>query len=123
VNAQDGTARAAAGGRAHDVRTPRQRTEEWFAQRGWKTFPFQKAVWRAALQGKSGLLHATTGSGKTYAVWMAALQRAMREKKKKARAVRVMDHVDARARHRQHARNAGTATRTDAGMERGHAHR
>ena len=26
--------------------------------------------------GRSGLLHATTGSGKTYAVWMGALQRA-----------------------------------------------
>jgi len=52
--------------------------EEWFAVRGWKIFPFQKAVWKAALQGKSGMLHATTGSGKTYAVWLAALQRAQK---------------------------------------------
>ncbi|MEC5218870.1 ATP-dependent Lhr-like helicase [Actimicrobium sp. GrIS 1.19] len=54
---------------------------EWFAERGWKIFPFQKAVWKAALQGQSGLLHATTGSGKTYAVWFAALSRALKEKK------------------------------------------
>ena len=58
--------------------TPRQRVDAWFAARGWKIFPFQKEVWRAALAGKSGLLHATTGSGKTYAVWLAALLRIMR---------------------------------------------
>ena len=51
-------------------------TDDWFAVRDWKIFPFQRAVWKAALQGKSGLLHATTGSGKTFAVWFAALQRA-----------------------------------------------
>ena len=50
--------------------------DAWFAQRGWSVFPFQREVWRAALAGESGLLHATTGSGKTYAVWFAALQRA-----------------------------------------------
>ncbi|HEY4317585.1 MAG TPA: ligase-associated DNA damage response DEXH box helicase [Herbaspirillum sp.] len=50
---------------------------QWFAQRGWKTFPFQREVWRAIKNGESGLLHAGTGSGKTYAVWLAALQRAM----------------------------------------------
>jgi len=61
--------------------TPRQQIDAWFGQRGWKIFPFQKAVWRAALQGESGLLHATTGSGKTYAVWFGALLRAMSEKK------------------------------------------
>ncbi|WP_252274540.1 ligase-associated DNA damage response DEXH box helicase [Pseudomonas subflava] len=41
--------------------------------RGWKPFPFQKEVWQAVAAGESGLLHATTGSGKTYAVWLAAL--------------------------------------------------
>ncbi|WP_454254916.1 ligase-associated DNA damage response DEXH box helicase [Pseudomonas sp. Marseille-Q8238] len=47
----------------------------WFAQRGWKAFPFQKQVWQAVAKGESGVLHATTGSGKTYAVWLAALNR------------------------------------------------
>ena len=45
----------------------------WFRQRGWKPFAFQHEVWQAVAEGKSGLLHATTGSGKTYAVWLAAL--------------------------------------------------
>ncbi|MFP5393695.1 MAG: DEAD/DEAH box helicase, partial [Gammaproteobacteria bacterium] len=53
----------------------------WFAGRGWKIFPFQQAVWDAALAGQSGLLHANTGSGKTYAVWLAALQRTAESKR------------------------------------------
>jgi len=53
-----------------------ERVDAWFAARGWKPFPFQRAVWKAALQGDSGLLHANTGAGKTFAVWFAALQRA-----------------------------------------------
>ena len=44
------------------------------ATRGWTPFPFQKDVWRAIGQGRSGLLHATTGAGKTYAVWLGMLQ-------------------------------------------------
>jgi ATP-dependent Lhr-like helicase len=51
-------------------------TEAWFAARGWSVFPFQREVWAAAAAGHSGLLHASTGAGKTYAVWFAALQRA-----------------------------------------------
>ena len=49
--------------------------DAWFKQHGWKAFAFQREVWQLVAQGKSGLLHATTGSGKTYAVWLAALNR------------------------------------------------
>lgn len=49
--------------------------EAWFATRGWQAFGFQREVWQAMLAGRSGLLHATTGSGKTYAVWLGALLR------------------------------------------------
>jgi len=49
-----------------------QRIDAWFVARGWSVFPFQRGVWRAAAQGQSGLLHASTGSGKTYAVWFGA---------------------------------------------------
>ncbi|MDH0895793.1 MULTISPECIES: ligase-associated DNA damage response DEXH box helicase [unclassified Pseudomonas] len=51
---------------------------DWLARRGWKAFAFQKTVWQAVAKGESGLLHATTGSGKTYAVWLAALNRFAR---------------------------------------------
>ncbi|MDM0077488.1 ligase-associated DNA damage response DEXH box helicase [Variovorax sp. J2P1-59] len=47
--------------------------DEWFAARGWKPFQFQSDVWKAIADGHSGLLHATTGAGKTYAVWLGAL--------------------------------------------------
>lgn len=42
---------------------------DWFALQGWQPFPFQQATWQAYLNGQSGLVHATTGTGKTYAVW------------------------------------------------------
>ena len=64
-----GTVRAGAAG-------PAAAAKAWFAGRGWKPFPFQREVWAAMAAGHSGLLHATTGSGKTYAVGLGALLRA-----------------------------------------------
>ena len=39
----------------------------WFAAKGWTPFPFQEEVWAAYARGGSGLVHAATGMGKTYA--------------------------------------------------------
>ncbi len=50
---------------------------QWFGARGWQAFDFQREVWSAMRAGRSGLLHATTGSGKTYAVWLGALMRGL----------------------------------------------
>ncbi|WP_420575551.1 ligase-associated DNA damage response DEXH box helicase [Ekhidna sp.] len=47
-----------------------QVAEEWFQSKGWKSFEFQRKTWKAYLSGKSGLLNAPTGSGKTYALWI-----------------------------------------------------
>jgi len=41
---------------------------KWFEQKGWTPFPFQVAAWKAHLQGKSGIVNASTGSGKTYSL-------------------------------------------------------
>jgi ATP-dependent Lhr-like helicase len=49
--------------------------KRWFAARDWKPFDFQKQVWAAVEHGQSGLLHASTGAGKTYAIWFGALNR------------------------------------------------
>jgi superfamily II DNA/RNA helicase len=49
--------------------------EEWFTQKGWKIFSFQKAAWQAYLDGKSGLIHVATGSGKTLAYLLPIIQR------------------------------------------------
>lgn len=47
-----------------------------FAQRGWVPAPFQERVWHAYACGRSGLLNAPTGAGKTLAVWMGLLNEA-----------------------------------------------
>jgi ATP-dependent Lhr-like helicase len=51
--------------------------EGWFAAHRWRPFDFQREVWAHVAAGNSGLLHATTGSGKTYAVYFALLNRAL----------------------------------------------
>jgi ATP-dependent Lhr-like helicase len=47
--------------------------EGWFRERGWSPFEFQRQVWESYLAGESGLVHAATGTGKTYAVWLGPL--------------------------------------------------
>lgn len=51
----------------------RQTIVDWFSTQGWKPFRFQRQTWNAMLEGQSGLIHATTGTGKTYAAWMGPL--------------------------------------------------
>ncbi|MGI8817927.1 MAG: ligase-associated DNA damage response DEXH box helicase, partial [Gemmatimonadales bacterium] len=51
-------------------RDPLDCVRAWFTSEGWEPFPFQEEVWQAYLAGESGLIHAATGTGKTYAAWM-----------------------------------------------------
>jgi len=48
---------------------------QWLQTQGWRALPFQREAWAAIAEGRSGLVHATTGAGKTYAVWLGLLQR------------------------------------------------
>ena len=50
-----------------------QNCKDYFALREWQPFPFQQNVWQTMISGKSGLLHAPTGMGKTLAVWLGAI--------------------------------------------------
>ncbi|MBL7955982.1 MAG: ligase-associated DNA damage response DEXH box helicase [Flavobacteriales bacterium] len=52
--------------------------EVWFASQGWTSQAFQREVWSEMLAGKSGLLNAPTGTGKTYAVWGGVVNAALR---------------------------------------------
>src|SRR6476620_10136819 len=52
---------------------------EWFASEEWEPFPFQEEVWRAYLAGESGLVHAATGTGKTYAAWLGPVLEWLRD--------------------------------------------
>jgi len=45
----------------------------WFFNQKWKPHAFQKETWKAMASGKSGLVNAPTGFGKTYAVWFGIL--------------------------------------------------
>jgi ATP-dependent Lhr-like helicase len=46
---------------------------QWLKEKKWKLAPFQKETIAAYLAGKSGLLNAPTGSGKTYALFLPVL--------------------------------------------------
>ncbi|MEM1216854.1 MAG: ligase-associated DNA damage response DEXH box helicase, partial [Bacteroidota bacterium] len=54
---------------------------DWFKAQGWQPFPFQVASWKAYLQGKSGLVNAPTGSGKTYSLILPILLEYLRDAK------------------------------------------
>lgn len=47
--------------------------EQWFEGKGWRPFDFQREVWLRRLSGHSGIVHASTGTGKTYAAWLGAI--------------------------------------------------
>ncbi len=47
--------------------SPFANARTWFADLGFTPFPFQEDVWTAYAAGESGLVHAPTGMGKTFA--------------------------------------------------------
>ncbi len=49
------------------------RVREWFEADGRAPFDFQRDAWDAYRAGDSGLLHASTGAGKTLAAWIGPL--------------------------------------------------
>ncbi len=61
------------------------RAEKWFQSRGWKPFEFQREVWRSYLAGESGLIHAATGTGKTFAAWWGPLLEYFNEETSRSR--------------------------------------
>jgi len=48
--------------------------DQWFSLKGWTAHDFQQESWAAIAAGKSGLLNAPTGYGKTMAIWFGVLQ-------------------------------------------------
>ena len=46
---------------------------KWLVEKGFKPFAFQKEAWQEIINGKSGLVNAPTGCGKTYAVFLGSL--------------------------------------------------
>lgn len=50
-----------------------KKVSDWFTLKKWTAFDFQKDAWAAYNRGENGLLNAPTGSGKTYALWLAPI--------------------------------------------------
>src|SRR5690606_41911372 len=53
--------------------------EQWFEQQQWKPYAFQQETWDQIDKGKSGLLNAPTGFGKTMAAWFGILKHYYRK--------------------------------------------
>ncbi|MBK1827948.1 ligase-associated DNA damage response DEXH box helicase [Haloferula rosea] len=59
------------------MKTAPTAAETFFAKRQWKPHDFQLETWQAYREGRSGLLHAPTGLGKTLAVWMGPVNESL----------------------------------------------
>ena len=46
------------------------RVRSWYKEQGWTLFQFQREAWQAYADGKSGLIHSPTGTGKTLAAFL-----------------------------------------------------
>lgn len=55
---------------------------KYFKEKGWTPFDFQIQTWKDYLEGKSGLLNAPTGSGKTFAIWFPVILEYIRNNPK-----------------------------------------
>jgi ATP-dependent helicase Lhr and Lhr-like helicase len=53
------------------------RIKNWYKENGWVQFQFQRESWRAYFEGKSGLIHSPTGSGKSLAAWLGPVSKAI----------------------------------------------
>lgn len=55
--------------------------EAWMQTRGWTPADFQRRAWKEYLAGRSGLIHAPTGTGKSYSIWLGIVEEGLRERK------------------------------------------
>src|SRR5688500_4402186 len=47
--------------------------QKWLSSKGLKPFAYQEETWQHIINGKSGLVNAPTGTGKTFSVFLGAL--------------------------------------------------
>lgn len=55
------------------------RVASWMSEQGWTSFAYQRATWEAYRAGRSGLVHAPTGVGKTYAAALGPMVEALED--------------------------------------------
>ena len=61
------------------MKSSQDRIQAWFAQKSWEPHAFQRDTWKAYAHGKSGLVNAPTGSGKTYSLLVPIVKAYMDE--------------------------------------------
>jgi ATP-dependent Lhr-like helicase len=47
--------------------------QDWLAAKGYKPFAYQEEAWQHIIDGRSGLVNAPTGTGKTFSVFLGSL--------------------------------------------------
>lgn len=62
------------------IDSAKRKVTDWFHAQGFEPFRFQRQAWSAYLGGQNGLIHASTGTGKTYAAWMGPLIEILAER-------------------------------------------
>ena len=50
-----------------------EKIRDWLQQKGLKPFTYQEEAWQHIIEGKSGLVNAPTGTGKTFSVFLGSL--------------------------------------------------
>lgn len=45
----------------------------WLNSKGYKAFAYQEEAWQHIIDGKSGLVNAPTGMGKTFSIFLGSL--------------------------------------------------
>ena len=58
-----------------------KRVREYYDNKGWTLFKFQRDAWTAFNEGKSGLIHSPTGTGKTLSAFLGPVIRYLRNTK------------------------------------------
>ncbi|MFD2970077.1 ligase-associated DNA damage response DEXH box helicase [Sphingobacterium bambusae] len=58
-----------------------QFADVWFHNQGWEPHAFQRNAWKEIAKGRSGLLNAPTGFGKTFAIWFGIIAHYYDDKK------------------------------------------
>jgi len=57
---------------------------EWFSGQGWTVYRFQAETWKHMAAGRSGIINAPTGSGKTYAALIPVIDDIRQQKTRNA---------------------------------------
>jgi len=59
--------------RGKKIKTGKEVIAAWLKAKGLRAFPFQEEAWQAFVDGKSGIVNAPTGFGKTFSVFLGVV--------------------------------------------------